>query len=81
VPEGYQVTITGARHFNFTDLAAGFNPAGHLLGVIGPIDGARGLRISADYLAAFFDETLKAQDSSLLHGSPTSYPEVEFQSH
>ncbi len=81
VPEGYQVTITGARHFNFSDLAAGFNPAGHLLGVIGPIDGARGLRISADYLAAFFDETLKAQDSPLLHGSPTSCPEVEFQSH
>jgi predicted dienelactone hydrolase len=81
VPEGYQVTVKGARHFNFTDLAAEFNPVGHLLGVIGPIDGARGLRISADYLAAFFGKTLRAQDSPLLHESPTSYPEVEFQSH
>lgn len=79
-PGGYQVTIKGARHFNFTDLAAEFNPVGHLLGVIGPIDGARGLRISADYLAAFFGETLRAQDSSLLYESPPSYPEVEFQS-
>jgi dienelactone hydrolase len=79
-PAGYQVTIKGVRHFNFTDLAVGFNPAVHLLGVLGPIDGARGLRISADYLAAFFDETLKGQDSPLLHGSSASYPEVEFQS-
>jgi predicted dienelactone hydrolase len=80
VPEGYQVTIKGTRHFNFTDYAAGFNPLMHSFGVIGPINGARGLRIAADYLAAFFDMTLKGQDSLLLHGSSPAYPEVTLQS-
>lgn len=78
LPEGYQVTIKGARHFNFSDFALGFNPLGGPLGVLGPIDPARGLRISADYLEAFFGMTLKGQDSSLLQGSSTAYPEVEF---
>ncbi len=80
-PHSIRVTIQGTRHFNFTDFAAGFNPGGHLLGVLGPIDGARGLRIAGDYLGAFFDQTLKGQSSPLLEGPSRQYPEVQITSH
>ncbi|HJZ48044.1 MAG TPA: hypothetical protein VKE41_12790, partial [Roseiflexaceae bacterium] len=80
-PHGYQVRIQGARHFNFSDVAVGFNPLARRLGVLGSIDGARGLRIAAAYLVAFFDQTLKSQTSSLLQGTVKEYPEVEFSSH
>ena len=79
-PLSYHVTISGARHFNFTDVALGFHPVERLVGVIGSIDGARGLHIASAYLAAFFDQTLKNQPSSLLQGAK-DYPEVRFTSH
>ena len=79
-PLSYHVTISGARHFNFTDVALGFHPVERLVGVIGSIDGARGLRIASAYLAAFFDQTLKNQPSPLLQGAK-DYPEVRFTSH
>jgi predicted dienelactone hydrolase len=81
VPLGYQVRIRGARHFNFTDLALGFHPFARQLGVLGSTDGARGLRITSAYLAAFFDQTLKNRPSSLLHGTSKDFPEVQFTSH
>jgi dienelactone hydrolase len=80
-PQGYHVTIRGARHFNFTDMAVGFNPVGRPLGILGSIDGARGLRIASAYLAAFFDQTLKGQASPLLQGPSPGYPEAQFTSH
>ncbi len=80
-PLSYQVTILGARHFNFTDVALGFHPAERLAGVLGSIDGTRGLRITSEYLAAFFDQTLKNQPSPLLQGASKDYPEVQFTSH
>lgn len=79
-PQGYEVTIRGARHFNFTDLAVGFNPLARRLGVLGSIDGVRGLRIASEYLAAFFDQTLQGHASSLLQGPAKDYPEVQFTS-
>jgi dienelactone hydrolase len=80
-PLSYQVTILGARHFNFTDVALGFHPVERLVGVLGSIDGARGLRITSEYLAAFFDQTLKNQPSSLLQGPSQDNPEAQFISH
>ena len=77
-PGAYEVSIKGARHFNFTDSAVGFNPLERLVGVLGSINGARGLRITTEYLAAFFDHTLKGQASSLLQGPREDYPEVHF---
>ncbi|MCX6048465.1 MAG: hypothetical protein NT075_25455, partial [Chloroflexi bacterium] len=43
---GYQLTIKGARHFNFTDLAVLYAPVIKAMGLLGPIDGARGLKIA-----------------------------------
>jgi predicted dienelactone hydrolase len=79
--QGYQVTIQGARHFNFTDFAVEFNPVARPLGILGSIDGARGLRIASAYLAAFFGQTLKDQPSPMLQGPSADYPEVRFASH
>ncbi len=76
---GYQVTIRGARHFNFTDYAVEFSPALKLLKLLGPIDGRRGLHISSAYVLAFFDTTLKQRESPLLQGSSTDFPEVKFE--
>ncbi len=80
-PASYQVTILGTRHFNFTDSAIGFHPLEHLLGVLGSIDGARGLRIASEYLAGFFDQTLKNHPSPLLANPSPDYPEVQVTAH
>lgn len=80
-PQGYRVIIRGARHFNFTDFAVEFNPLARPIGVLGSIDGARGLRIISDYLAAFLDQTLKGHPSPILEGPSKDYPEVQITSH
>jgi hypothetical protein len=76
---GYQVTIRGARHFNFTDYAVEFSPVLKLLGLLGPIDGERGLQISRAYVLAFFDTTLKDAAPSELQGLSADFPEVTFE--
>jgi dienelactone hydrolase len=80
-PNIYQVTIKGTRHFNFADYAVLNEPALRLLNALGPIDGQRGLRITADFLVAFFDRYLKGTASPLLGGSLPAYPDVRFQAH
>jgi hypothetical protein len=76
---GYQVTINDARHFNFTDYAVEFSPVLRLFGMLGSIDGERGLEISRDYVLAFFDIYLKDRDSSLLKKLSPNFPEVNFK--
>jgi predicted dienelactone hydrolase len=75
----YRVEISGAGHFNFTDIPL-LSPITAQLGLTGPIDGARGLVIVSDYALAFFDAYLgdNAKDP-LLAGSPP-YSEVDFDS-
>lgn len=68
--------VGGAHHFNFSDLAVTFFPLGRPLGLIGPIDGARGLQITTTYLAAFFGHYLQQRATPLLDGPSPSYPEV-----
>lgn len=80
-PQGYRVVIRGALHFNFSDYAVEFMPLGGPFGVLGSIDGTRGLQIASAYLAAFFGQTLKGQPSPLLQGPSSDYPEVQFASH
>jgi dienelactone hydrolase len=76
---GYQVTIKNTRHFNFTDYAVEFSPVLKLFGLLGSIDGQRGLHISSAYVLAFFDATLKNITSPLLQGPSADYPEVTFE--
>lgn len=64
----YSVMITGAHHLNFGDnglLAPLFPDFGLDLG---PIDPVVALRITNDYLLAFFDQYLKGNTSDLLTG-------------
>ena len=75
-PGSFQATLRGARHFNFSDYAVTYQPVVRLLGGLGSIDGAYGLRIAAAYLRAFFDQTLLGQPSPLLSANPPPFPEV-----
>lgn len=76
---GYQLTIKGARHFNFTDLAVLYAPVIRLMGLTGKIDGERGLRMTSAYTVAFFDQYLKGVASPLLKGPSSVYPEAQFE--
>ena len=70
--------VDGASHGSFTDLsilaqAAGIPNGGY------PLDGLRGAKITRDYVAAFFDKTLKGCPEPLLDGNSPAYPEVAIQ--
>lgn len=58
-----------------------FSPLMHLGGMLGSIDGARGLAVTRDYVLGFFNQYLNHQDSTLLAGSSAAYPEVTLKSH
>jgi dienelactone hydrolase len=47
--------------------------------IVGSIDPARALAITAAYIDAFFGEYLKGQSTSLLQGPSPDYPEVSFE--
>jgi dienelactone hydrolase len=80
-PSAYKLVIGGTRHFNFSDSALLFDPLLHFAGMLGPIDGERGLRITSEYVTAFFDKYLKNADSPLIRNTASPYAEVQFQSH
>ena len=74
---GYDLSITNMEHFNFSDYAVEFTPL-RLFGVLGSIDGMRGLQITRAYVRAFFDTYLSNRPSPLLQGPSRAYPEVRF---
>lgn len=77
--ESYHLSIKGTEHFNFTDDAVhSVTLSLHLLGLLGPIDGTRGLQITRAYVLAFFDRYLNQTASPLLQGPSRVYPEVQF---
>ncbi|MGZ3638934.1 MAG: alpha/beta hydrolase family protein [Ktedonobacterales bacterium] len=76
----YEVTIRGAKHDNFLDLAVCFAPVLKIAGGLGSIDGRRGLAITNAYIQAFFDTSLSQGNTPLLGGPSTAYPEVQFES-
>lgn len=77
---GYQITVKGARHFNFTDNGVFYSPFLKMEHALGSINGRRALMITTDYLRAFFDRYLKESDEPLLKGASPQYPEVQFES-
>lgn len=79
VPRGasYHIDVKNTEHFNFSDYAVYFSPA-RALGLLGSIDGARGLQITRTYVRAFFDMYLNNTPSQLLRGPASAYPEVQF---
>jgi dienelactone hydrolase len=74
--DGYQLIISGARHFNFSDYAVLDAPDVKTQVALGSIDGRRGLQITREYVRAFFDRYLKGSDEPLLEGGSPGYPEV-----
>ncbi len=79
LPHGYQMTVHGARHFNFADVAVLYAPAFHWLGALGTIDGQRGLAITTTYVRAFFDNSLKQQATPLLDNPASDPPDVQIE--
>ena len=75
-----QLVLQGAQHLNFSDDAVLFEPLLGPLGVLGSIDGARGLAVTNAYLVAFLDQYLRGTPAPLLNGPSPSYPEVTFLS-
>ena len=82
-PIGYDVTIAGSVHNNFTDTA-------FLVPLLPPlaayyagatIDPERAWRVTADYALAFFGKYLKDEDQPLLDAPSPDYPEVTFEMH
>ena len=55
-PIAYRLTLRGTRHVNFSDAALLSSLWGRASGVLGSIDGRRGLKITADYVASFFSQ-------------------------
>jgi Platelet-activating factor acetylhydrolase, isoform II len=70
------ITIQGTRHFSFTDMAVTFAPALRLVGILGSINGERGLAITSYYVRTFFDRYLLDVPSPSLDKPVPEYPEV-----
>lgn len=77
--EGYVLTVHRTAHQNFTDRAVYFWVLLRPAGMLGPINGQRGLAITSRYIRAFFDYHVKRTASSLLDGPSRAYPEVRFE--
>lgn len=92
---GYNVTIAGTEHSDFSDrslllpLISLYSPeqlgstgVASSLGLTdsGPIQGTRAHDIMDAYTVAFFDKHLKNQSEPLLAAAAAAYPEVQFQS-
>lgn len=76
---GYKLTIKGTAHYDFTDLPA-FSPLAPALGLKGPLNGDRVLKIINVFSLSFFNQHLGNQNSDLFLGASPEFPEVEFSS-
>ncbi len=79
------LSLTGSTHGSYTDemplihqlAAAGVTPAG-LASIVGTIDPGRAIAVERAYIGAFFDLWLRDEDSHLLDGPSSRYPEIIF---
>lgn len=74
--DGRVLTVTGAGHMNFSDMSVLYKFPPNQLGLIGPIEGGRAIKISRAYVNAFFAATLRNQPGADLPGPAREYPEV-----
>lgn len=75
----YTMTISGAAHNNFTDLAL-ISPLGKLAGMLGEVPPQTMNTIVNDYVLAFFNRHLLGVPSPLLAGDTSGHPYVmDFQ--
>lgn len=75
----YRLTITGARHPDFSELPL-LTPGLSLVGLRGKINPRLQMKIVNDYTLAFFDHFLKSQPvPPLLKQATSPYPQVKFE--
>ncbi len=81
IKDAYLLLLRGARYWNFSDfpVLSPVLPWVKDSPVIGSIDPARGLKITDDYLTAFFDTYVKGEKSPLMVEASPDYPELDFQ--
>lgn len=83
VPEGkrWGMTITGANHFTFSDQMFTKSPILMFFlrraGVMGPLEGRRGLAITTACVHTFFDIYLKGAPADEMNSLPALYPELK----
>lgn len=75
---GAVMTISGTRHYDFSDLPA-LSPLAAQLGLKGPIAGERVQALLQNFVLAFFDLHLKGVPTPLFDGPSPAYPEVQFR--
>jgi hypothetical protein len=75
----YNLIFDGFGHMDFTDftLYPGISSSDPYL--LGDVGGSRAVHVVNTYLRAFFDQYLKGEESPLLNGPSSDYPEVEFE--
>jgi dienelactone hydrolase len=76
---GYRVILPSMTHMSFSDV--GWLPfmSDSYKATLGAIDRTRALRVSEDYIEAFFDQHLKGKPSPLMTAPSTHYPEARFE--
>jgi predicted dienelactone hydrolase len=70
-------TILGTSHYDFSDLPM-LSPIAVQMGLKGPLDGERVMKIIGDYSLAFFNQVFHGKSTGLLDGHSENYPEVVF---
>ncbi len=73
----YAALVSGVTHFNFFDFAI-MSPLYKRLGILGPLDGVRGLDLMQDHIVTFFDMHLRDSPRVSLARTADRYPEVQF---
>ena len=74
VNDGYELTLDGTGHYDFTDLVL-LSPLTPQLGLSGEIDSQYALVIQNEYVLAFFLQYVAGQPQPLLE-RPSAYPEL-----
>jgi dienelactone hydrolase len=78
-----RIALRGSNHFSFSDqiLLKSQLLLGMMrhTGVVGSLEGRRGLRITADYLSSYFDVYLKGEPRTVLDSLARKYPEVRVE--
>jgi hypothetical protein len=74
----YQITLLGARHANFHDMALTAPILGGLSGQLGDLDPAHGLELVREHVRAFLDEHLRDRPSPQL--TETAQPKIQLRS-
>jgi dienelactone hydrolase len=73
------LTVAGTVHASFTDVPILATQGGIPLPPQMTISAQRGMQLTRDYLAAYFDQQLKGLPQPLLAGPDPAHPEVAFQ--